>query len=361
MGAYILKRLLLMIPTLLGVMLLTFIVTQFVPGGPIEQLIAKMEGNGDSTGTRLNGGNENQSDKQQLQTGYRGAQGIDADTIKKWEKDFGFDKPPAERFLTMISNYARFDFGQSYFRSKPVLSLIAEKLPVSISLGLWILIVSYAVSIPLGIAKAIRDGSRFDIWTSAVISIGYAIPSFVLAIFLIILFAGGSFWNIFPLRLLTSENFADLSWWGKIKDYAWHLALPLTALGIGSFATMTLLTKNSFLDEIKKQYVITARAKGLTERRVLYGHVFRNAMLLVISGFPAAFLHAFFAGSLLIEQVFTLDGLGYLSYKSALDRDYAVLFGSLYIFTIIGLVVALLSDITYMLVDPRIDFEARDF
>jgi microcin C transport system permease protein len=361
MGAYIIKRLLLMIPTLLGVMLLTFIVTQFVPGGPIEQLIAKMEGNGDSTGTRLNGGNENQSDKQQLQSGYRGAQGIDADTIKKWEKDFGFDKPPAERFLTMIGNYARFDFGQSYFRSKPVLSLIAEKLPVSISLGLWILIVSYAVSIPLGIAKAIRDGSRFDIWTSAVISIGYAIPSFVLAIFLIILFAGGSFWNIFPLRLLTSENFADLSWWGKIKDYAWHLALPLTALGIGSFATMTLLTKNSFLDEIKKQYVVTARAKGLTERRVLYGHVFRNAMLLVISGFPAAFLHAFFAGSLLIEQVFTLDGLGYLSYKSALDRDYAVLFGSLYIFTIIGLVVALLSDITYMLVDPRIDFEARDF
>ncbi|MEO6607193.1 MAG: microcin C ABC transporter permease YejB [Aestuariivirga sp.] len=361
MGAYIIKRLLLMIPTLLGVMLLTFIVTQFVPGGPIEQLIAKMEGNGDSTGTRLNGGNENQSDKQQLQSGYRGAQGIDADTIKKWEKDFGFDKPPAERFLTMIGNYARFDFGQSYFRSKPVLSLIAEKLPVSISLGLWILIVSYAVSIPLGIAKAIRDGSRFDIWTSAVISIGYAIPSFVLAIFLIILFAGGSFWNIFPLRLLTSENFADLSWWGKIKDYAWHLALPLTALGIGSFATMTLLTKNSFLDEIKKQYVVTARAKGLTERRVLYGHVFRNAMLLVISGFPAAFLHAFFAGSLLIEQVFTLDGLGYLSYKSALDRDYAVLFGSLYIFTIIGLVVALLSDITYMLVDPRINFEARDF
>jgi microcin C transport system permease protein len=361
MGAYILKRLLLMIPTLLGVMLLTFIVTQFVPGGPIEQLIAKMEGNGDSTSTRLNGGNENQSDKQQLQSGYRGAQGIDADTIKKWEKDFGFDKPPAERFLTMIGNYARFDFGQSYFRSKPVLSLIAEKLPVSISLGLWILIVSYAVSIPLGIAKAIRDGSRFDIWTSAVISIGYAIPSFVLAIFLIILFAGGSFWNIFPLRLLTSDNFSDLSLWGKIKDYAWHLVLPLTALGIGSFATMTLLTKNSFLDEIKKQYVITARAKGLTERRVLYGHVFRNAMLLVISGFPAAFLHAFFAGSLLIEQVFTLDGLGYLSYKSALDRDYAVLFASLYIFTLIGLVVALLSDITYMLVDPRIDFEARDF
>lgn len=361
MGAYIVKRLMLMIPTLLGVMLLTFTVTQFVPGGPIEQLIARMEGNGDSTGTRLNGGNENQADKQQAQSGYRGAQGIDKDTIKKWEKDFGFDKPPAERFLTMISNYARFDFGQSYFRSKPVLSLIAEKLPVSISLGLWILLVSYAVSIPLGIAKAIRDGSRFDIWTSAVISIGYAIPSFVLAIFLIILFAGGSFWNIFPLRLLTSENFADLSWWGKIKDYAWHLVLPLTALGIGSFATMTLLTKNSFLDEIKKQYVITARAKGLTESRVLYGHVFRNAMLLVISGFPAAFLHAFFAGSLLIEQVFTLDGLGYLSYKSALDRDYAVLFGSLYIFTIIGLVVALLSDLTYMLVDPRIDFEARDF
>ena len=359
MGAYIFKRLLLMIPTLMGVMLLTFTITQFVPGGPIEQLIAKMEGHGDSTGERLNGGSETVTDKAQGEAGYRGAQGIDPETIAKWKKDFGFDKPPVERFISMIGRYITFDFGQSYFRSKPVLSLIAEKIPVSISLGLWILIVSYMVSIPLGIAKAVRDGSKFDIWTSVVISVGYAIPSFVLAIFLIIVFAGGSFYNIFPLRLLTSDNFADLSWWGKVKDYAWHLVLPLTALGIGSFATMTLLTKNSFLDEIRKQYVTTARAKGLSEARVLYGHVFRNAMLLVISGFPGAFLHAFFTGSLLIEQVFSLDGLGYLTYRSALDRDYAVVFATLYIFTLIGLVVTLISDLTYVWIDPRIDFESR--
>jgi microcin C transport system permease protein len=359
MGAYILKRILLMIPTLLGVMLLTFAVIQFVPGGPIERIIAQMEGNGGDADARLNGGGaENLGDK--ANSTYRGAKGLDPEFIKKLEKQFGFDKPPAERFLLMISNYARFDFGDSYFRSKPILSLIAEKLPVSISLGLWILIVTYAVSIPLGIRKAIKDGSTFDIWTSAVISIGYAIPSFILAIFLIIVFAGGSYYNWFPLRLLTSDNFSDLSLWGKIKDYAWHLALPLTALGIGSFATMTLLTKNSFLDEIRKQYVTTARAKGLTENKVLYGHVFRNAMLLVISGFPGAFLHAFFAGSLLIEQVFSLDGLGYLTYKSVLDRDYAVVFASLYIFTLIGLVVALISDLTYTWIDPRIDFEARD-
>jgi microcin C transport system permease protein len=359
MGAYILKRLLLMIPTLLGVMLLTFAVIQFVPGGPVERIIAQMEGNGGDADARLNGGGaENLGDK--TGSNYRGAKGLDPEFIKKLEKQFGFDKPPAERFLLMISNYARFDFGDSYFRSKSILSLIAEKLPVSISLGLWILIVTYAVSIPLGIRKAIKDGSSFDIWTSAVISIGYAIPSFILAIFLIIVFAGGSYYNWFPLRLLTSDNFSDLSVWGKIKDYAWHMVLPLTALGIGSFATMTLLTKNSFIDEIRKQYVVTARAKGLTENRVLYGHVFRNAMLLVISGFPGAFLHAFFAGSLLIEQVFSLDGLGYLTYKSVLDRDYAVVFASLYIFTLIGLVIALLSDLTYTWIDPRIDFEARD-
>ncbi len=359
MGSYILKRLLLMIPTLLGVMLLTFAVIQFVPGGPVEKIIAQMEGNGGDADARLNGGGlENLNDKNT--SNYRGAKGLDPEFIKKLEKQFGFDKPPGERFLLMISNYARFDFGDSYFRSKSVLSLIAEKLPVSISLGLWILIITYVVSIPLGIRKAIRDGSSFDIWTSAVISIGYAIPSFILAIFLIIVFAGGSYYNWFPLRLLTSDNFSDLSVWGKIKDYAWHLVLPLVSIGIGSFATMTLLTKNSFLDEIRKQYVTTARAKGLTENKVLYGHVFRNAMLLVISGFPGAFLHAFFAGSLLIEQVFSLDGLGYLTYKSVLDRDYAVVFASLYIFTLIGLVVALISDLTYTWIDPRIDFEARD-
>jgi microcin C transport system permease protein len=359
MGSYILKRLLLMIPTLLGVMLLTFAVIQFVPGGPVERIIAQMEGNGGDADSRLNGGgSENLNDK--AGSNYRGAKGLDPEFIKKLEKQFGFDKPPAERFLLMIKNYATFNFGDSYFRSKSVLSLIKEKLPVSISLGLWLLIISYLVSIPLGIRKAIKDGSNFDIWTSTVISIGYAIPSFIFAIFLIIVFAGGSYFNWFPLRLLTSDNFSDLSWWGKIKDYAWHLVLPLIAMGIGSFATMTLLTKNSFLDEIKKQYVTTARAKGLTENRVLYGHVFRNSMMLVISGFPGAFLHAFFTGSLLIEQVFSLDGLGLLTYKSVLDRDYAVVFASLYIFTLIGLVVALLSDLTYTWIDPRIDFEARE-
>jgi microcin C transport system permease protein len=359
MGAYILKRLLLMIPTLLGVMLLTFAITQFVPGGPVERIIAQMEGNGGDADARLNGGGtENLNDK--AGSNYRGAKGLDPEFIKKLEKQFGFDKPPTERFLLMIKNYSTFNFGDSYFRSKSVLSLIAEKLPVSISLGLWLLIVSYLVSIPLGIRKAIKDGSNFDIWTSTVISIGYAIPSFIFAIFLIIVFAGGSYFNWFPLRLLTSDNFADLSWWGKLKDYTWHLVLPLLAMGIGSFATMTLLTKNSFLDEIKKQYVTTARAKGLTENRVLYGHVFRNAMMLVISGFPGAFLHAFFTGSLLIEQVFSLDGLGLLTYKSVVDRDYAVVFANLYIFTLIGLVIALLSDLTYTWIDPRIDFEARD-
>jgi len=358
MGAYILKRLLLMIPTLLGVMLLTFAVTQFVPGGPIERIIAQMEGNG-SDDRLSGGGTENLGDKQNSSS-YRGARGLDPEIIKKLEKDFGFDKPPVERFLLMIKKYAMFDFGQSYFRSKSVLSLIAEKLPVSISLGLWLLIISYLVSIPLGIRKAVKDGTPFDVWSSAIVSVGYAIPSFVLSIFLIIVFAGGSYYNWFPLRLLTSDNFSDLSWWGRIKDYAWHLVLPLTAMGVGSFATMTLLTKNSFLDEIKKQYVTTARAKGLTESRVLYGHVFRNAMLLVISGFPGAFLHAFFTGSLLIEQVFSLDGLGFLTYKSVLDRDYAVVFANLYIFTLIGLVVALISDLLYTWIDPRIDFEARE-
>ena len=363
MGAYILKRLLLMIPTLLGVMLLTFAVTQFVPGGPVERIIAQLEGDGSGNDARLTGGgseNLNEKTGPSISGTYRGGRGLDPEVIKKLQKDFGFDKPPVERFVLMISKYARFDFGQSYFRSKSVLALIGEKLPVSISLGLWILIVTYAVSIPLGIRKAVKDGTPFDIWTSAIISVGYAIPSFVLAIFLIIVFAGGSYYNWFPLRLLTSDNFADLNWWAKIKDYAWHLVLPLTALGIGSFATMTLLTKNSFLDEIKKQYVTTARAKGLTESRVLYGHVFRNAMLLVISGFPGAFLHAFFTGSLLIEQVFSLDGLGYLTYKSVLDRDYAVVFANLYIFTLIGLFVALVSDLIYTWIDPRIDFEARD-
>jgi microcin C transport system permease protein len=359
MGNYILKRLLLMIPTLLGVMLLTFAVIQFVPGGPIEKIISQMESNSEDALSGGTGGEVVQNNSAE-NSKYRGAKGLDPEFIKKLEKQFGFDKPPLERFLQMIKNYATFDFGDSYFRSKPVLALIKEKLPVSISLGLWLLLISYLVSIPLGIRKAVKDGSNFDIWTSTVISIGYAILSFIFAIFLIIIFAGGSYYNWFPLRLLTSDNFSDLSWWGKLKDYAWHLVLPLTAMGIGSFATMTLLTKNSFLDEIKKQYVTTARAKGLTENKVLYGHVFRNAMLLVISGFPGAFLHAFFTGSLLIEQVFSLDGLGLLTFKSVVDRDYAVVFANLYIFTLIGLIVALVSDLMYTWIDPRIDFEARD-
>ncbi len=360
MGIYIIKRLLLMIPTLLGALAITFLVTQFVPGGPIEQLIAKLEKT-DQGDAKLNGGNENiGAGADTGNSTYRGARGIDPAVIKKWEKQFGFDKPAPERFAEMVWNYARFDFGDSYFQSKSVGRLIAEKLPVSISLGLWLLIISYTVSIPLGIAKAVREGSRFDIWTSAVISFGYAIPNFVFAIFLIILFAGGSYWNFFPLRGLTSDNFGDLSIWAKIRDYAWHLVLPLAALGVSGFATTTLLTKNSFLDEIRKQYVITARAKGLTERRVLYGHVFRNAMLLVISGFPGAFIGAFFTGSLLIEQVFSLDGLGYLTYRSTVNRDYAVVFASLWVFTLIGLFIALLSDLIYTWIDPRIDFESRE-
>ena len=368
MGAYILKRILLMIPTLLGIMLMTFAVIQFVPGGPVEQVIAKMQGtDSDSTG-RISGntGNEAGSQQQQMAGGdgtsfkYRGAQGLDPEFIKSLEKQFGFDKPAHERFLLMMVNYFTFDFGESYFRDRSVVSLIAEKLPVSISLGLWLTLIQYLVSIPLGIRKAVKDGSTFDVWTSGVIIIGYAIPSFIFAIMLIVIFAGGSYFSWFPLRGLTSDNFSELSWWGKLLDYAWHLALPLFAMAIGSFATMTMLTKNSFLDEIRKQYVMTARAKGLSETRVLYGHVFRNAMLLVIAGFPGAFIGAFFASSLLIETIFSLDGLGYLFFKATLDRDYPIVFASLYIFTLMGLVVQLISDLTYTWIDPRIDFEKRD-
>lgn len=359
MGAYILKRLLLMIPTLLGVMLLTFIIIQFVPGGPIEQIISQLEN--PEGGSRLDSGNENlNQDSSEVTSKYRGAQGLDPEFIKKLEVQFGFDKPAHERFLLMLWNYLRFDFGESYFTSRPVVSLIAEKLPVSASLGVWLMLITYLVSVPLGIRKAVTDGSRFDIWTSGVIIVGYAIPNFILAIFLIVFFAGGSYWDWFPLRGLTSDNFASLSPLEKLFDYAWHLILPLTAIGVSSFATMTLLTKNSFLDEIKKQYVMTARAKGLSEGRVLYGHVFRNAMLLVISGFPGAFLGAFFSGALLIEQVFSLDGLGYLMFRAVEKRDYAVVFANLYIMTLIGLFIALISDLTYTWIDPRIDFESRE-
>jgi microcin C transport system permease protein len=369
MGAYIIKRILLMIPTLLGIMLMTFAVIQFVPGGPIEQVIARMQGTGTDATSRITGDTGNEAGgNQQTQTGtggetafkYRGAQGLDPEFIKDLERQFGFDKPVHERFFLMMTNYLTFNFGESYFRDRSVVSLMIEKMPVSISLGLWLTIVQYLVSIPLGIRKAVHDGSNFDVWTSGVIIIGYAIPSFILAIMLIVLFAGGSYFTWFPLRGLTSDNFEQLGFFGKIADYAWHLALPLFAMGLGAFATMTLLTKNSFLDEIRKQYVMTARAKGLSERQVLYGHVFRNAMLLVISGFPGAFLGAFFTGALLIETVFSLDGLGYLTYKAALDRDYPIVFANLYVFTLVGLLVGLISDLMYTWIDPRIDFERRE-
>jgi microcin C transport system permease protein len=291
---------------------------------------------------------------------YRGAQGLDPEFIKKLERQFGFDKPAYVRFFIMVKNYLVFDFGQSFFRDVSVIDLVKEKLPVSISLGLWMTLITYLVSIPLGVAKAVRDGTRFDTVTSTIIVIGYAVPGFLLAIFLIVLFAGGSFWNIFPLRGLTSDNWSQLPWYGKIGDYFWHLTLPIICMAVGSFATMTMLTRNSFLDEIRKQYVLTARAKGLNERRVLYGHVFRNAMLIVIAGFAGSFVGAFFGGSLLIETIFSLDGLGLLSFESVLNRDYPVVFANIYIFALIGLIVSLISDFTYTLVDPRIDFETRE-
>lgn len=363
MTAYILRRLLLMIPTMIGIMGISFIVIQFAPGGPVEQVIAQLSGQGDSADARLSGGGDMLSQSVGTEEGgsrYRGAQGLDPELIAKLEKQFGFDKPPLERFLEMMWNYIRFDFGESFFRNTSVIDLIIEKMPVSISLGLWVLLISYAISIPLGIRKAVSDGSRFDVWTSGVIVIGYAVPGFLFGILLIVLFAGGSFFDWFPLRGLTSDNFAELSWWEKIIDYFWHLALPLTALLLSAFATTTLLTKNSFIDEIKKQYVVTARAKGLGERQVLYGHVFRNAMLIVIAGIPAAFISAFFTGSLLIENIFSLDGLGRLGYLAVVNRDYPIVFATLYIFSLMGLVVGLLSDLIYTWIDPRIDFDRRD-
>jgi microcin C transport system permease protein len=364
--AYILRRLALMVPTILGIMLITFAIVQFAPGGPVERVLAQIQGQGEGSLSRITGGAGDLGGAARANSGggetnarYRGAQGLDPAFIKKLEQQFGFDKPAPERFLKMIWDYARFDFGNSYFRDVSVLQLIRERLPVSISLGLWMTLISYAISIPLGIRKAVRDGSRFDLWTSGIVIVGYAIPSFLFGIALIILFAGGSFFQIFPLRGLTSENFATLSLWGKAVDYAWHMALPLTALVLGAFATSTLLTKNSFLDEIRKHYVLTARMKGLSERRVLYGHVFRNAMLIVIAGFPAAFISAFFTGSLLIETIFSLDGLGLLSFTSIVGRDYPVVFATLYIFSLVGLAVNLLSDLIYTWIDPRIDFSAR--
>jgi microcin C transport system permease protein len=364
MGAYILRRILLMIPTLFGIMAVSFAVIQFAPGGPVEQVIAKLQNPG-AGGDALSGGGGDAGGGGNFDAGgessrYRGAQGLDPEFIAKLEKQFGFDKPPLERFFGMLWNYIRFDFGESFFRKISVLDLILEKMPVSISIGLWITLLSYLISIPLGIRKAVKDGSTFDVWTSGVVIVGYAIPGFLFAIMLMVLFAGGSFYDWFPLRGLVSENFSDLPWYEKIVDYFWHLTLPLAAMVLSAFATTTLLTKNSFLDEIRKQYVVTARAKGLSERRVLYGHVFRNAMLIVIAGFPGAFISAFFTGSLLIENIFSLDGLGLLGYKSILDRDYPVVFATLYIFSLMGLFVTLISDLIYTWIDPRIDFERRD-
>ncbi|MBC7281719.1 microcin C ABC transporter permease YejB [Hoeflea sp.] len=364
MGSYILRRLLLMIPTVIGIMAISFAVIQFAPGGPVEQVIAELTGQGDSAIDRIAGGGDTFGTEQDFgdsaSSTYRGAQGLDPEFIKKLEAQFGFDKPPLERFLAMMWDYIRFDFGESYFRSVSVLDLIIEKLPVSISLGVWILLLSYIISIPLGIKKAVSDGSRFDVWTSGLIIVAYAVPGFLVGILLIVLFAGGSFLDWFPLRGLTSDNFAELSLFGKIVDYFWHLALPLIALSLSAFATTTLLTKNSFIDEIRKQYVTTARAKGLTESQVLYRHVFRNAMLIIIAGFPGAFITAFFSGSLLIETIFSLDGLGRLGFESVIRRDYPVVFATLFIFSLMGLVVGLISDLVYTWVDPRIDFEKRD-
>ncbi len=362
MGAYILRRLLLVIPTLIGIMVVNFTLTQFVPGGPVEQILANIEDGGQNDAfVGINGGTE-QADLQTESVGsrYEGAQGLPQDFIEELEREFGFDKPPLQRFFTMMWNYLRFDFGESYFRSEGVLSLVAEKLPVSVTLGLWSTLITYLVSIPLGIRKAIRDGSRFDTWTSGLIIVAYAIPGFLFAILLLVLFAGGSFYQIFPLRGLTSDNWEQLSLIGKVLDYLWHIILPVTAVTISGFATMTLLTKNSFLDEISKQYVITAKAKGLSESGVLYGHVFRNAMLIIISGFPAVFLGVFISGSLIIETVFSLDGLGRLTFEAAVARDYPIVFGTLYFFGLIGLLVGIISDLMYVFVDPRIDFESRE-
>ncbi len=359
MGAYILRRLLLMIPTLLGIMIINFTLVQFLPGGPIETIISQIEQESSAT-DRISGGGGEIGGGGASDSKYQGARGLPEDFIKDLEKQFGFDKPPLERFLLMMGNYMRFDFGESYFRSISVIDLVLEKMPVSISLGLWSTLLAYMISIPLGIRKAVKDGSKFDTWSSGIIIFAYAIPGFLFAILLLVLFAGGSYFKAFPLRGITSENFNELSFLGQVIDYFWHITLPVLANTIAAFATLTLLTKNSFLDEIKKQYVVTARAKGLTENQVFYGHVFRNAMLIIISGFPALFIGIFFAGSLIIEIVFSLDGLGRLGFEAAVNRDYPVLFGTLYVFGLIGLLVNLLSDLTYIWVDPRIDFESRE-
>jgi len=350
MAAYIVKRLLLMVPTLFGVMLMTFVITQFVPGGPVEQLVSQLKHHGAAAG-------EASSGSEGL---YRGASGLDEEQLKELRSLYGFDKPAYERFVTMMGNYLRFDLGTSYFHHQSVMGLIISKLPVSVSIGLWTFFITYLTCIPLGIAKAVRDGSTFDVATSTLILIGYSIPGFVLGIALLVLFGGGSFFDLFPLRGLVSDNWHELPWYGKILDYLWHMVLPITASVVGSFAMMTMLTKNSFLEEIRKQYVLTARAKGLSERTVLYKHIFRNAMIPLITGFPTAFIMAFFTGSILIETIFSLDGIGLLSYDSVLKRDYPVVLGTLYLFTLLGLIAKLITDICYVLIDPRIKFESME-
>ena len=359
MGAYILRRLVLIVPTLLGIMVINFVLVQFVPGGPVEQMIARMTDSGDVFGS-FAGGETDAAIGDEDGGGYAGARGLPPEFIEELKVLYGLDKPPLERFIGMMWNYLRFDFGESYFRSVSVTELVLEKMPVSVTLGLWSTLIAYLISIPLGIRKAVRDGSRFDGWTSGVVIAAYSIPGFLFAVMLVVLFAGGSYWQIFPLRGLTSDNFAELTPLGKAADYLWHIVLPVTASSIAGFATLTLLTKNSFLDEIRKNYVITARAKGAGERRVLYGHVFRNAMLIVIAGFPAVFIGVFFGASLLIETIFSLDGLGRLGFEAAVSRDYPVMFGTLFLFGLIGLLVQILSDLMYVAIDPRIDFERRE-
>lgn len=367
MLAYIVRRLLLIVPTLFGIMVLNFLIIQLAPGGPVEQMIARMQGTAIGATERIAGGGSDagQAREQMNQatnaatSRYRGAQGLDPEFIAQIEKQFGFDKPLHERFFLMIGNYLKLDFGTSYFRDQKVIDLIIDKLPVSISLGLWTTLIIYLVSVPLGIRKAVKDGTPFDTWTSGVVIVGYAIPGFLFAVLLIVLFAGGRYFDLFPLRGIVSDDWASLPWWQQILDYLWHITLPVAALVIGGFAGLTMLTKNSFLEEINKLYVTTARAKGLSEKRILYGHIFRNAMLIVIAGFPAALIGILFTGALLIEVIFSLDGLGLLGFESAINRDYPVVFGTLFIFTLLGLLANLVTDLTYVAVDPRIDFEGR--
>jgi len=364
MTSYVIRRLLLIVPTLFAIMLVNFLVVQIVPGGPIERILAQLDQSSVSATARVSGeGGElaiGRGAGGAGGKGYRGAQGLPPEFIERLERQFGFDKPLHERFLLMMRNFAVFDFGKSYFRDRSVTELVLDKMPVSISLGLWTTLLVYLISIPLGISKAIRDGSRFDIMSSTVVVVGNAVPSFLFAILLIVVFAGGRYLDWFPLRGLHSDDWEQLTAFGQVKDYFWHIALPVFALVIGGFASLTILTKNSFLDEIGKQYVVTARAKGLSERRVLYGHVFRNAMLIVIAGFPSAFIGILFTGALLVEVIFSLDGLGLLGFEAAINRDYPVMFATLYFFTLLGLLMGLVADLTYAFVDPRIDFEARE-